>query len=661
MANGNGGGGELEKLNELFNTVVRAMRGAAGEGRATPAEIQALIQEEDARFTTPQEIVERIRQIEAAPDVLGGVATAALSAASFEFLDDAIQLVAGKETAEEFRRQQRAFRRERPKTAFASELAGGFLVPGLGGLATGSRQVGAQTIRQALGRGALIGAGEGAIVGAGAAEGGVGARIVGAGTGAAFGGAFGGLLSGGTRAGVQAFRGLTGRTGQSVTESTRQVAQEFVGETPRGIEGTLEELTRQQRLVPEALPADVPELRPLLEAATTVSPRARATASEVLPPRAKAARQGVIDDLVDNLDVDTTPNARARAEAISTATQRGSEAYDSLSRTVTAVSDETIDELLTSGPVRRVMARVNKTLKDAGIESPALTQKVDGVIVRTDAAPSFDVLQAIKLELDDVVTSKFGKRRPNAGRKAAEVRNEFRDAMEDAIDDFGDAQSGWMRIMREKEGLDAGMQFWTKTADDVADDLNRFGQFPGAEEAYREGAAASIIQKMRRGARRGDPTRVFDSIDMEEKLGVMFPTEEAATRFFEQLDIRQGFQATLSSGLGGSPTARRLNLVEMLSAPTGRRTVQRVAEAPFAPGIALSRLGGELQQRALTTRGRARAGEVGGLLGDAMLGKGGELSARNLLTGPLGRTATPLGLLTRSPRALLAALRGQQE
>lgn len=658
MANGNGGG-ELEKLNTLFNTVVRAMRGAAGEGRATPAEIQALIQEEDARFTTPQEIVERIRQIESAPDVLGGVATAALQGASFGFLDELVGLVAGGEAKEELRRQQRDFRRERPKTAFTSELLGGFVAPGLGGLATGAKQVTAQTIRQAASRGALIGAGEGAIVGFGEAEGGVGERIVGAGTGAAFGGAFGGLLSGGTRAGVQVFRGLTGRSGRSVTEEARKAAQDFVGETPRGIEGTLEELTRQQRLVPEALLADVPEARPLLEAATTFSPRARAAASEVLPPRAKAARQGVIDDLVDNLDVDTTPNARARAQAIATTTQKGSEAYDNLSRTITAVSDETIDELLTSGPVRRVMARVDKTLKDAGIESPALTHKVDGQIVRTDAAPSFDVLQAIKLELDDVVTSKFGKRRPNAGRRAAATRNEFRDAMEDAIDDFGDAQSGWMRIMREKEGLDAGMQFWAKTADDVADDLNRYGQFPGAEEAYREGAAASIIQKMRRGARRGDPTRVFDSIDMEEKLGVMFPTEEAANRFFEQLDIRQGFQATLSAGLGGSPTARRLNLVEMLSAPTGRRTTQRVMETPVAPLIGFSRLAGEIQQRALSARGRRQATKVGGLLGESVLGRG--LSASNLLTGPLGRSATPIGLLTRTPRALLAAMRGQRE
>ena len=62
MANGNGGG-ELEKLNTLFNTVVRAMRGSAGLGRATPAEVQALIQEEDPRFTTPQEIIERNKQI----------------------------------------------------------------------------------------------------------------------------------------------------------------------------------------------------------------------------------------------------------------------------------------------------------------------------------------------------------------------------------------------------------------------------------------------------------------------------------------------------------------------------------------------------------------------------------------------------------------------
>lgn len=653
MANGNGGG-ELEKLNTLFNTVVRAMRGAGGQGRATPAEIQALIQEEDPRFTTPQEIVERIRQIESAPDLLGGVALSALQGISFDFLDEAIGFVAGEEAKEELRRQTRAFRRERPKTAFVSEMAGGFVVPGLGAGRT------AQTIRQAAARGALIGAGEGAIAGAGAAEGGVVERLVGAGTGAAFGGAAGGLLAGGTRGAVQAFRGLTGRTGQTAAESAREFAQEVVGETPRGIEGTLEELARMQELVPEARLADVPEARPILEAATTTSTRARAEATSVLPPRAKSARERVETDLLENLGVDAPPSARARAESIQTKIQRGSEAYEGLARTVGKVDDEVIDDLLVNTAVREVMPSVNRRLRRAGIETPKLIKKgAEGAIERTDNLPSFRQLQGIKLQLDDEVSSLYRAGRPGEAGELARFRDEFREGMEEAVSGFGDAQQRWMQVMREKDGLEAGMQFISKQSDDIAADLDRFADFPEAEAAYREGAVASLIQRLRGQVRRGDVSRFFDTAEMDAKLSMLFPDEGGFQRFLDQLDIEREMQATVTAGLGGSPTARRLNLTEFLSAPTGRRTVQRVAESPFAPGIALSRLAGELQQRALTERGRRRAGEVGGLLGEAVLAPG-QVSARRLLTGGVGSLGTSLNFLTRTPRALLLAMRGQE-
>lgn len=103
----------------------------------------------------------------------------------------------------------RRFREHNPATAFGTELATGFAVPGV---AVGRAIMNAPTIARRAAAGARVGAGYGAVGGFGAGEGSVDNRLGSAATGAVAGAALGGTLVGGAEA-VRAVRSASARQG----------------------------------------------------------------------------------------------------------------------------------------------------------------------------------------------------------------------------------------------------------------------------------------------------------------------------------------------------------------------------------------------------------------------------------------------------------------
>jgi len=611
-------------------------------------------------YNTPAQVIERVRQIEEAPDPASAVAVNFAQGATFRLLDDVVGLFS-EGTKEEMRRIQEASYREGPwYTNILPEIAGGFATPGLA--ASGTVRAGGSLLR-AAGAAAATGAVEGGIAGFGTAEGSPQERLPSTLKGALYGGAAGALLGGAGYGLKKGYRYMTGRTGLSVEDEARRFAQNAANESPRGVEGVLEDLGRMQEATPTATLADVPEMRPLARGAGAASRNARERFRAVMTPRAREAYDRIDGYLARALqDTDVPETVLGRRKLLAQRFAEGQQAYRQLEETVQNVMTPELGEALTNERVWRAWSRANRELTDSGQEGlRQIIRKEGNRVVLTGEQADFRTLQAIKFGLDDAVGAASGSRQKGAAAVRAKLRDQYSTAMDNAITGFGDAQDQWYRMSQEVRAITDGSTFLRKTADQVREDLSHITD-PQVMDAYRLSAAEQLSEEVRRKARRADPTSARNaqvlnpSQDMEDKLELLFGDEDGFVRFLNEIDTEREMMIS-ARGLRGGEEGQAVDIVGTLQrAGPGAEEMQRMSIIPVAPGIGAARLAADAARSGITRRAVRRGEEVGGLLAGRMTGSAADAS--NLLRGAITPGRPGLGSfgLFRSPAALYMAL-----
>jgi hypothetical protein len=656
---------ELELLDRIYMDVVTAMRNAnRAQEHLSPEDVRAYIQSrlqqqgyQGPDLQTPQDLVERVRQIEAAPDMASAIAVNAAQGMTFGLLDEAVGFFS-EEAKDEMRRIKKTSREELPWYAtYLPEIVGSFAAPGAAASATA--RAGAGLGRTALAAGG-VGALESAIAGFGEAEGTPIERLPQTLKSGAIGGVLGTILGGAGYGAGKIYRSLTGKTGQTVEEQARELVQRSAG--PRGAEGVAEDLARMQDVTPSATLADVPEMRPLARGAAAESRAARDRFREVMIPRTREAHERVDDYLTRAVqETDVPPTVAARRTSLQSRLASGQQAYRQLEATVTDVMTKDLGAALTNRLAFRAWKKANDEIVAAGGEPlrRVIIKKGDDFVLSGTPA-DFRTLQAIKGGLDDAVSGAGRKR--STMRIRAQARDRFSTAMDEAVAGFGDAQRVWHSLNQEARAIADGANFLRRSADGVGEDMARYAGNQAAQDAYRLSAAEHLSDEIRRKARRADPTRavsaqVLDpSPEMEAKLAQLFPDEAGFARFLDEIDVeRELMMSTRAQTRGAEGGVVDITRSLQEGAP-GAELLQRASIIPVAPGVGTARIGADIAQSALTRRARERAGQVSGLLGRQMTGS--RLDATNLLMGSPGGRMPGLGsfMQFRSPAALLMAM-----
>ena len=649
---------ELERLEQLYSdgAYLLRQRNEDGTQKYDRAEVDRWIQKKSGgSYSGLEHVVSRQRKIESAPDMLGGVAMSALQGVSFGAADELVNLIGGREAGKEYRRQLSEFREEHPVAAIASEVAGGFAVPGLGSLKALRK---GKTLMRAAGTGALVGAGEGATVGF--LEGGedftregMQERLGGAAFGAVAGGVLGGVLGGAYYGGTKIKRFFKGQKGITPTEEARKIAQEIAEESGLGVDAVLDDLNRMQQLNPEATLADHPAFTRIAQEAAGLSPEAGRAVREVLPARQRHARNVLVDELYQAALGDAPMDMVARRTDLAQRFTEASRAYDDIAASV--IDDIELDRIIDTTPaIRKAFRKAERMAADDNIKLAGIFEVRNGDLVRTGSKPDFTTIQAIKSELEAQVTRLYKKGNVRQAQTRRATAREFYDAALDAVEGFGERQSNYARLIREREAMDLGANVLRKTAREIEDDLASLPE--ESARAYVDSALSIIARKVRTGGEATEPTKLFRTPEMLDRLIALMPDEAARSRFMNQLDVmkqmhEQGGRLVRGAELAGP------GLVERVGSLMGRTTAQRVgAGLTVAPALEAGRLAGEIVQRGARKRDVRRARDVAAVLGPSTVGRG--LNVENLLRGGRGDMGVRMDIAGRSPRAMLNALLG---
>ena len=657
MPNGNPRN-EMERLEKLYSdgAFLLRQRDENGKPKYNRQQVDMWVQKQSGgSYRSLEHVIDRQQRIESAPSVAQGVAQAALQGVSFGTADELVSLIGGKDAAKEYRRQASSFREEHPVLSYGSEIAGGFLVPGLGSVGALKR---GKTFMQAAGAGALAGAGEGAAVGffeGGedfSAEG-MRERAGGAVFGGIAGGVLGGVLGGAFYGGTKIKRFFKGQKGITPTEEARKIAQEIAEESGLGVDTVLDDLARMKELNPNAVLADHPAFTRVAQEAAGLSPEAGRAVREVLPARQRHARNVLVDELYQAATGDAPMDMVTRRQDLAERFTAASKAYDDIATSV--IDDIELDRIIDDIPaVRKAFRRAERVAADDNIKLAGIFEVRKGKLVRTGSKPDFTTVQAIKSELESQVTKLYKKGNVRAAQARKATANEFYEAALNAVEGFGETQTGYARLIREREAMDIGSNILRKTAREIEDDLASMSE--ESARAYMDSALSIIARRVRTGGEATEPTKMFRNPEMMDRLVALIPDEGSRARFMNQLDVMK--QMHLQGGrLVRGAELQGPSLVDRVGSQMGRTTAQRVgAGLTVAPALEAGRLAGEIVQRGARKRDVARARDVSTVLGPATVGRG--VDAENLLRGGRGDMSVRMDIATRSPRALLNALLG---
>jgi hypothetical protein len=485
------------------------------------------------------------------------------------------------EARDDWREAQNEFRRQHPYAAFGSEMVGGLLVPVGGGakLAQGLARPGAGLLAR-MGAGAVaggaVGAGAGALVGAGESEAdplrepGRLARDVAIGTGIGLG--VGGV-TGGVLPAVGAAAGKTSRFARELiapeaaakAEARRTLRRtlEASGLTPREVEARLIELG------PEGVIADVdPVLAREARAASNQAPSLGRTGGPVDEIASRAESRG--DRLAASLRRaagigesydDAYKAAEAARKRIST------EHYQPLEGRYPAVDDPEIARLMQEPGIANILKRVAPEVYNGNRQ------------------PSFMELQEVRMILEDLWKGAKG-RYPNRANTYRTLHNEFRDAMEEAMPGFAEAQKAYRAASERLRSFKSGYDMWNKPAREQANALAELS--PEAQEAFRIGLLTrweeALLTREGGGAAAGRLMAAGD--EMKAQLLQLFGGEEGLANFLATRDIEGSFAVTNNWLRGNSTTAMQLSDA-LESAPMSRSALlNKVWNALFSPGEA---------------------------------------------------------------------------
>jgi len=136
----------------------------------------------------------------------------------------------------------------------------------------------------------------------------------------------------------------------------------------------------------------------------------------------------------------------------------------------------------------------------------------------------------VKRSLDDKISAldRSGEYDESRGIKA--VRSKLLEHLDKQVPEFKKARSGAAELFGEDNAFDAGLQFLGKTkALNASEAKSAFGKLkPQEKDIFQQGMLQDLMQRIKNPGTGRDATRIFDSPEMKEKLGLVLGPEKAA-------------------------------------------------------------------------------------------------------------------------------------
>jgi len=501
--------------------------------------------------------------------------------ATFGFADELEALtksLAGQGTYEQnlaaLELAKQRYGQQNPKTAIATEIAGGLpyaLLPFLGTAKYAQMAKEAAPLVRAgvtAGASAVTGALTGALGGAGAA--GIGERMAGAQSGGTLGGIVGGAapavakgvgMAGGKVVDVtsgipvvqQVGKAIGLATGQTVDAANRAKAKLLEAMyrdkvSPADLEKMITAATKPVGIVDIA----GENVKSLADVVQKYPSTARQTAKTALEERAAGQGERIQGDISKYLGGFTDPFEYTTAIA-----QRQRQVSSPLYQKAYAygeVTDPTVLKFLEL-----------PQFKTASKEAQALLA-AEGRTVDM-SRPTVETLDNIKRGLDALIekeTDSFGKV-SKLGQIYKTKKNEFLSELDTAVPDFGKARAAFAG---EAELLDAtklGKDFYKQTATEANRTFAKLS--PSEQEAYKVGALDAVKEKIQTAKDTADiRKRIFGSPAERSRVSSLFPDDATFKQFEKDMMTESMMRKTQEKILGNSATAERQLGMQQLEA-----------------------------------------------------------------------------------------------
>ncbi len=412
------------------------------------------------------------------------------------------------------------------------------------------------SVGQAARQGAVLGAG----FGAGVTEGGPVERGIGAITGAATGGAAGAagqaIIQGIGRAIANRRTGLDAPTRRALD---RALAEAEAGDiTPQQL------ANRVQRLGPEGMLADVPEMQALAGDVATGSAAGRRVAEAAIRGRRTSAGQRV-DEALD----------------LALAGRNTQEARDNILQARQSQAEDLYGQALSGGELQRTpaLAELIGTPTDEGIEggSRLVRRQIEQI---RNSNPRFRDLADTNPDLLHAVRVQLGERtrRPGAAsRNINDVVQQLTDAMDQAgATGYRQAVDQYRSDSLMVEAFDQGRGALNALPEDVGRFLQ--GASPGERDSFVAGLGREVVRRLSEGET-GAASRGVRSVLSGERADVLRQTlgDEAYDQLRNRLLREIQFAGTETRVLRGSQTQPREAAEKQAQERLGR--LRRGAEA----------------------------------------------------------------------------------
>jgi hypothetical protein len=501
--------------------------------------------------------------------------------ATFGFADELEALtksLAGQGTYEQnlaaLELAKQRYGQQNPKTALATEIAGGLpyaLLPFLGTAKYAQMAKDAAPLVRAgvtAGASAVTGALTGALGGAGAA--GVGERMAGAQAGGALGGIVGGAapavtkgigMAGGKVVDVtsgipvvqQVGKAVGLATGQTIDAANRAKAKLLEAMyrdkvSPADLEKMIQAATKPVGIVDIA----GENVKSLADVAQKYPSEARQAAKLALEERGAGQAGRIQGDISKYLGGFTDPFEYTAAIA-----QRQKQVSSPLYQKAYSYGEVTEPSVLKFLELPQ--------FKTAAKEAQALLA-AEGRTVDM-SRPTVETLDNIKRGLDVLIekeTDSFGKV-SKLGNIYKNKKNEFLSELDTAVPDFGKARAAFAG---EAELLDAtklGQDFYKQTAAEASRTFAKLS--PSEQEAYKVGALDAVKTKIQTAKDTADiRKRIFGSPEERQRVSSLFPDDATFKQFEKDMMTESMMRKTQEKILGNSATAERQLGMQQLEA-----------------------------------------------------------------------------------------------
>lgn len=481
------------------------------------------------------------------------------------------------------RGKMQAYKEANPGTALVGELAGAVGGGALGGavlgtagkaLGLGGKAVEASGLltrgQRALQAAKQIGAGAaaGGVAGAGAAEGDVTDRLRAVPRGAAFGaGAVGGLKVAGTIAdavGATAFgkmlvpraasrQTVAGRISQRAGFSTTEdlAHADILKQIARARLPLSELEAKAQGAHPDEMLMDLIGQPAVERAGGAVATPSRGSADivEALDARMQRAPKTVREEAARGLGVqreNTVLTTQAQeAERKAAAAPLYDAAY-----AAPPVADPVVNEAFQLPQFQRAYTRGRRIAKAEGIDLPPIGDPYWDLSVRA--------IDYTKRGLDDLIDSQMrsGKMGRSEARALRVRLNSVLEKTDEAVPAYQHARRAFATGSQAIDAHEMGQSFMKAKTDELEALWPTLSD--AEQQAYRQGAIASIEDAVRGKTDGFNPVKDFRDDIMRDNLRLIMPSQEAADAFEDVVTRFHGMHANRASIVGNSKTAARL-------------------------------------------------------------------------------------------------------